>query len=148
MTAKPIAGSLSSGALLFVTGFWHLVAVWTLIYFRGFPTELNTKSSKMNAAKTATSSFWSFDESNDYILWTEVLNRCFSTLMKRGRDNRFQEFLQVTNIKLLLRTVIRWNNRPETLSSQQDCPFSERCFLANVGIYRGFSLFLLHLRQT
>ena len=48
---------------------------------------LNIKSSKMNAAKIVSSSFRCFDEyvplreSLDQMLWIEVLNSCFTSLM-------------------------------------------------------------------
>ena len=54
--------------------------------------ELNTKSSKVNAAKTVSSSFWSFDEYDDPILWIKVLKKSFDETLTLGY--RFDDKLE------------------------------------------------------
>ena len=54
--------------------------------------ELNTKSSKVNATKTVSSSFWSFDEYDDPILWIKVLKKSFDETLTWGY--RFDDKLE------------------------------------------------------
>ena len=60
--------------------------------FHHFMAELNTKSSKVNAAKTVSSSFWSFDEYDDPILWIKVLKKSFDETLTWGY--RFDDKLE------------------------------------------------------
>ena len=70
----------------------HLLRSLSTLINSGFVTcshflaVLNIQSSKMNAAKRVSSSFWSSTEyvpSLDQMLWIEVLSCCFASLMAK-----------------------------------------------------------------